>query len=107
MVWIPSVASALTPASPEAARIADLFWWMAGGAVVIRIGINADDGGTRSAFSSPVRVRLLGIPDWQPVPLWIDFLRRGARWRLVHVPAADASYQPGIGPDIWLLGFST
>ena len=31
----PSIASALSPASPEAARLAGLFWWMAGGATLI------------------------------------------------------------------------
>jgi hypothetical protein len=31
----PSVASALSPASVEAARLASLFWWMAGGAVLV------------------------------------------------------------------------
>lgn len=34
-----SVASALSPASAEAARLASLFWWMAGGSVLIWIGV--------------------------------------------------------------------
>jgi cytochrome c oxidase subunit 2 len=35
----PSIASALSPASVEAARLASLFWWMAGGAILIWLGV--------------------------------------------------------------------
>jgi cytochrome c oxidase subunit II len=35
----PSIASALSPASVEAARLASLFWWMAGGATLIWLGV--------------------------------------------------------------------
>jgi cytochrome c oxidase subunit 2 len=34
-----AVASALSPASAEAARLTSLFWWMAGGSIVIWIGV--------------------------------------------------------------------
>lgn len=34
-----SVASSLSPASAEAARMASLFWWMAGGSVVVWVGV--------------------------------------------------------------------
>jgi cytochrome c oxidase subunit 2 len=36
-----SIQSSLAPAGREAQRIADLFWWMAGGAVVIELGVLA------------------------------------------------------------------
>ena len=35
----PSIVSALSPASVEAARLASLFWWMAGGAFAIWLGV--------------------------------------------------------------------
>jgi cytochrome c oxidase subunit 2 len=36
-----SIQSALTPAGREAERIADLFWWMAAGALLVEIGVLA------------------------------------------------------------------
>ena len=34
-----AAASALFPASPDAERIASLFWWMAGGALLVWAGV--------------------------------------------------------------------
>ena len=97
----------LQPALHDARHGDDVPVRRAGGARRSRsISCPGDARRARPAVSAPVRLRVLGLRYRRAGVLLHAVLRRGARRRLVHVPAAHEprAIRPGMGADFWLLG---